>query len=474
MIEILTLVTVLILFVAALWAGVRLLVAPSEGPEAHALGETTMTEASFEARCGPPSADPFIVLWVHGPELEAWIEPASTAFMRACPNTQIRLRSMNDLDAAKAIVEGELAPDAWVPSDSSMLAYLDARWQRAHARDASKLSLEVGASLLHTPLVMLVWRDRRSLFERLLPAGLRGAGGLEGSICAGVREQRAQVVAGEAAPVLERVAMIPQRWDERWRAAHPLPTQPPVEPSLATLESWGRVRVAHASPATSPIGVLSLDLLSRDFFAVGGALGALEEGCAEGDASTELGLSAAVLAASREPLLAWLRRCEAGLDAPLPSARLLTETMFNLGDPARDSHAFDGVITNEQLAFAVLERIDSHEGELRPAELVYLEAAPMLDYPVALLGEPQAEVRGAAGRFAEFLRSHEQQARALELGFRPVAESVSLRDYDLGPNPFTRLRRHGVELKPQLGGAARSEGAALLELVDIWRAATGR
>jgi len=453
--EVATFVLVTTSMVVALVFGVHRLLHPSGEPPAHALGETTMIEDDFEARCGPASADPFIVTWVHTPELEPWLAPASTAFMRACPNTQVRLIAREDISAAKAIANGELAPTVWTPSDSAMLDYLEARVHRRASATLTELELERSASLVHTPVVLLIWNDRVAPLDRLVPAGLRGPGALARSTCAGIDE--AAIAQTDA---LDERALVPARWDTLWRAAHPPPIELPREPSLAELDSWGRVRVRHASPTTAPLGLFALYLMAREHVDPAGLL----DGPLLADAIHE----------HREQLEAWLRRCEAGLDAPLPTARLLTETMFNHGDPGADADGFDAVITDEHLAFAVLAKIDAHEGPLRDAEVVYPHASMVLDYPVAVFPGASDEVEGSALRFAGYLRSPELQRRALELGFRPVNPQVSIHDYDLGPNPFTQMRRHGVELELPSREVPRTEGAALLELVELWAAATGR
>ena len=77
-------------------------------------------------------------------------------------------------------------------------------------------------------------------------------------------------------------------------------------------------------------------------------------------------------------------------------------------------------------------------------------------------------------RFGDYLRTHEVQVRALQLGFRPTDPTLGLRDYDLGPNPFTSLRRYGVELDPDLREPPRLDGASVATLIELWGDATGR
>ncbi|MCA9684034.1 MAG: hypothetical protein KC457_17670, partial [Myxococcales bacterium] len=59
-------------------------------------------------------------------------------------------------------------------------------------------------------------------------------------------------------------------------------------------------------------------------------------------------------------------------------------------------------------------------------------------------------------------------------GFRPAGAEPTLRDYDRGPNPFTRLRRHGVILEPEIDEFERAEGSTLTLLIELWGDATGR
>ncbi len=458
--EIVTFTLALVGLVALLWVLWRLIARPNERPHAHALGDTVMSREGFDQRCGEARALPYVVTFVYSPAKAPWIEPAAGEFMRSCPNTQLRLVALDDIEATKAIVSGELEPTVWAPTDSLMLELLDARWQQR--RSEHELAITRGPSLVRTPMVLLIWKDRLELLDELLPNGAEGPGAWAWSACAGLDKR-------ETGEGLERAAMVPANWVDLWREAWSSPTQMPAQPSVAELEAWGRVRVAHASPSRSTIGLLGMYLIAQDYLrASEGADGTLR--FAELDAA-QLG---AAIVDEREPLRSWLRRCEAGQAAPLTDAHLLTETMFNLGDPTLGERGFDAVLTTEQLAFAMLARVDAHEAALRPTRIVYPRTSLLLDHPTASFRSSDPQVLAAGERFVAYLRETQAQTRALELGFRPIAANSSLYEHDLGPNPFTRLRRHGVELELELEQPPRASGDALASLIEIWAEATGR
>lgn len=427
--------------VALFYSGWKLIFSPNQYPLAHPMGETDMVEASFPERCGEARPRPFVIRVVYGPDLAEWIEPAATRYMHDCPNSQIKLQAMKDIDAVRAIAAGEIEPTLWIPRDRSMLTLLEARW----TRDAA-LAVDDGPALVRTPMVMLMWKDRLDALDAALPAGLRGKGGWSGSVCAGIPTEPRGLHPDPGEGKLERDAMVPISWAE---LRH--------EPRLA---GWGRVRVDHASPSDSSVGLLGLTLVARDYAqSRGHSLEDLED-------FDRLGAD----------FQRWLERCEAGLPQPKATGRLLTETMFNLGDPGQSSNGSDGVISTEQLAFSVLTRIDAHEAGVEAVRIVYPDDTAQLDHPALFLALGEHDEGAVAQRFVDVLLGEEQQARALELGFRPANPEVSLRSYDAGPNPFLRLRRHGVELELDIAETLGEviEDEVLAVVMARWQDATGR
>ena len=440
--QVLALTAVIAIFVVTVVSFRARILAPNEEPHFHLLGSDVMNTSGFESRCGPPRSEPFVVTFVHSPDKQVWLEEAAAAFMKRCPNTQVTLVALEDLAAAKAIADGELAPTVWSPSDSLFLDVLDARVGQPVAVDHQP-------PLLRSPMVLLTWSDRVDALDALLPAGLGGADTWASAACPMVDEVPGDGE-GDAEPG-------PASWASWWAARHESPSQPPPRPSPSELERWGAVAVRHASPTRSATGLLGLYLIAHDFLARGAELPLEREALATALDQRQLALHR------------WLRRCEFDQPAPLASGALLTESLFNLG-----GRGYDAVITDEHLALEVLARGEGREDAMRVARLVYPAVSLVRDHPELRFEVADPGVSDAARRFGDSLRELEPQRRAVELGFRPTHPKLSLRDYDRGPNPFTSLRRYGVELEPELREPARLDGASVAALVELWGDATGR
>ena len=430
------------LFIVAVWAAQVRILAPHEGPGFHVLGTNVMNAPGFADRCGPPRSEPFVVTVVHSPDKQAWLEAAAAGFMRRCPNTQITLLGLDDIEAAKQIAAGELTPTSWTPSDSLFLDYLQARADEP-------FTVEVRPSLLRSPVVIVAWSERVDVLERLLPAGVTGQGVWAGAACAGVArpgspEWEIESTAVEQAPT----------WAGWWRSQ----AEDPSSSRLEQLEGWGPVKIRHASPTRASLGLLGLYLVTHDF---------MIQGAEQGQGREAL---ATTLERDQPELRHWLRQCEAGQEPPLTSGRLLTDHLFNLGDRA---DGFDAVITDEHLTLSALERLEGRDQELPMVRVIYPQTSLVRDHP-ELQFEVDPGVGAAARRFGDYLRERDVQLHALQLGFRPTHTEVSLREYDLGPNPFTRLRRYGIELAPAQREAPRLGGASMITLLGLWGEATGR
>lgn len=444
-------------------------------PSAPAFVEMKALPVEDALDCGRsgPKGQPILVEVVHTADLRPWIEPAAEDFMRRCPNIQLRLSARDDLDAADAVLRGEMRPTLWIPTDELSLRYLDARWRKQS--NELLFRIDEQRSQVRSTLVVLLREDRLRALRAIRGADREGLGFWVDAPCATIPRQ----------PSLEgrlQEDMLPGYWLDWYVQRNPPPPPPeplpppsprnrrpvrgkqaapaapltppdPLVPTHEELRSWGRVKLEFPAPTHSAGGLSALVLMARQYLV--------------GEAKGDLG---AALQSDGEALQRWLQRCNAGRKAPLASAVLLTDHFFDVG-PLR----YDGVVTYEHLAFAVLARVKSDElGDLR---VYYPQPSFVAAHPAVLMW-PDAEDRfnelDAARRWLAYLESAEVQRTAVTFGLRPARLDRPLRDLDLDRNPFLDLRRFGVELEPDIDEPPRPEGQALLGLLDLWRHAIGR
>lgn len=460
-------------------------------PPAATLADTHLGGNQGAALCGTVSlgARPLPIEMVYSEDLRRWIEPAADRFARLCPNIQVRLTALPDIEAADAILAGKVQPTIWAATDDLSLRYLEDRWSQRG--DALPFVRAEQQELVHSPLVLLMWQDRL----RLLSAVLRNQSSAEGrwtrSLCAGI--PREAELAG-----LPQESLLPGRWADFSESLLSVPKPPrgkagrqarataPIRPvgdeplpSLSEVEQWGRVKIGHTSPTRDSAGLAALYLLAYDYLQPpqalaaasppaspppdGGASAVVPAGPAGGAAEFESAFDAQRIALRR-----WLRRCEGGLDLPPRSARQLTASLFNVGPSL-----YDGVITYEHLALPYLDRVDAHAAALGRLVLLYPEPTLVARHP-AVVFRGSADLRSAAERWLRFLLSKPMQEAAIDAGFRPVGTEVSLRSYESESNRFLSLRRYGVIVQPVLREAPRSRGRTAQALIELWGEVTGR
>jgi ABC-type sulfate transport system substrate-binding protein len=165
------------------------------------------------------------------------------------------------------------------------------------------------------------------------------------------------------------------------------------------------------------------------------------------------------------------RRCEAGLEPAPKSARLLTDTFFNVGESR-----YDAVVTYEHLAFKVLDQIEEYASTMAGVEVFYPRPTLMNQHPVVTLNAAElTDVQKLSARkWLDYLRSADIQKNAVDHGFRPVNPDVQIREYGSETNPFLRHRHFGVEFNVPIIEPPRLEGDAVFDIVRMWEDATGR
>jgi len=456
---------------------------------------TTMTQEVLEL-CGPPAknGNPTVISMLYSQDKEGWVERAAQRFARLCPNIQVKLTVMGDIASADAILAGEEHPTLWSPADDLVMRYLDYRWKQKFSEVLFSIDRQV--SLVQSPLVVLIWEDRLQVLERILTSKRSDDGVWMQSTCPLVPKD----------PDLAAISpqdMVPGTWID-WYG--PLLPPPPKKvsafakkaaakkaekeeyhapfPTPQQILSWGRVKFAHTSPSRSASGLEALYLMAYDYALPPKERSAPSGRRAASGAATE-GANASIRGSEhlrvpfedafekrKAAFQRWLRRCEFGLEGELESAKLLTDTMFHVGDDL-----YDGVLTYEHLTFDVLRQIDGHASVMTEVRVLYPEPTIVNQHPVVVMrpADPALSAEHeAAAKWIAFLRSKEMQQTAIEYGFRPATSEVSIRTYDVPENPFLQMRRYGVSFDSTLVEPPRLDGKIIREIVTIWEDATGR
>jgi hypothetical protein len=461
----------------------------------------TTTDAQLEL-CGPPRTDgrPVAITMLYSDDKRPWIEHALDRFSQLCPFIQVKLTAMADIASADAILSGTQEPMLWAPADDIVLEYLDARWKRANKPDKPVFDATSRVSLVQSPLVMLIWNERLQAIDAIMAQQKSEQGAWATLICPMV----------PAKPALQGVAlvdMVPGTWGAWYDQAIPAPqptkkprvaprkapepkpedTTPVYRAPLATREqirSWGRVKFAHASPSHSAAGLEALYLMAYDYLVplqerTGAAAVSAQDPSTQTDAPSGLQPTdinknrfQRAFDAQKQPFASWLRRCEAGLEAPSSSAGQLTSAMIHVGESR-----YDAVVTYEHLTFDAFERINDFPGVLSDVRIIYPQPTIMNSHPVVFLNpsDTLTDVQKLyAHKWLAYLRSEEMQRKSIEYGFRPAIPQISIRSYESDANPFMRLRRYGVRFDLDLAEPPRLDPGAIHELIQTWKDATGR
>jgi hypothetical protein len=463
------------------------------------------TTPEQETLCGPNTRDgrPTPISMLYSDDKQRWIEDAAQLFSKLCSNIQVQLRPMDDVSSADAILGNAEKPTLWAPADDLVVQYLAARWEKERPSDPPLFDPDEQTSIAASPLVVLIWRDRAQVVRRILSARTPSRGPWVDGNCAQVPVDAnldgvvlADMVPGTwidwynpqtpPAPPPETAATKAKKAREKAEAEQaaedPRAYYKPPFPSVEKIRSWGRVKVVHTSPTRSAAGLEALYLMAYDYMMPYDRRteGTKFETSVRADPSQRgqvirldmLEADFARQLKEQEPrFLKWLRRCEAGLDPTAKSTRLLTDTFFHVG-----SSRYDAVITYEHLAFDIFRQVDQYGGSIASMELLYPSPTLMNQHPVLILdaGNLSVEVLRAAKKWIAFLRSNGAQKKAVDMGFRPIAGSISVRDDDSPDNPFLKYRRYGVDFESPIIEPPRLDDVAIANLVRVWQDATGR
>lgn len=265
----------------------------------------------------------------------------------------------------------------------------------------------------------------------------------------------ARVGVAEAPRPLVLSPLVVVGWDERakvlwpsaprdlWQDLHAAIANPAGWKGLGGAESWGPVKLGHTRPLTSNSGAQALLLMAYGFY------------------GKRDGLSTADV--NNPEFQTWLKEIEDGVPSFGDSTGTFMDDVVRYG-PAK----YDFGIVYEHLA---LRSMAAAQGKLR---IFYPPATLLSDHPFAVLqGDWVApEQRAAADQFRDFLLSRPIQELALQYGFRPVDQGVSIQSNDPN-NPFVRYAQNGaqVAIAGQVGVPPPDVIEALLRL---WQTKIGR
>ena len=166
------------------------------------------------------------VSFLYSTEKKEWLEAAVAEFQAQNPQIKVSLRGMGSIDAAGAILDGKEKPILWSPADSMVLALLRDDWQTKHGTSlfAAEGGEDEPQSLVLTPLVFVMWRDRAAVLQK--------ASG--GTIS--------------------------------WSAIHKAVTSNQGWPAIGGKSAWGFVKLGHTDPTRSNSGLQALLLMTYDYY----------------------------------------------------------------------------------------------------------------------------------------------------------------------------------------------------------------
>ena len=109
---------------------------------------------------------------VYSEDKREWIEHAAARFAKLCPNIQVKLRAMEDFSALSAMLDGELHPTIWAPTDELSLRYFQYQAERQKRADGWQIIRR--QELVRSPQVLLIWQDRLCLLYTSKRGSCRG------------------------------------------------------------------------------------------------------------------------------------------------------------------------------------------------------------------------------------------------------------------------------------------------------------
>jgi ABC-type Fe3+ transport system substrate-binding protein len=184
---------------------------------------TLLPQTTVEASAPRTPAEVTSINLVFATEERAWLEAALESFRKKRPDVQVTLTGKGSLDAAQAILEGQLKPVLFSPADSMVLELLAHDYETKYQKQLFAGDEDAPQPLLLTPLVFVVWEDRAE-------------------------------------------ALLKKSQSLGFRAVHDAVTSPRGWLAAGGKAEWGFVKLGHTDPTRSNSGLQSLYLMTLEYW----------------------------------------------------------------------------------------------------------------------------------------------------------------------------------------------------------------
>ncbi|NPV57778.1 MAG: extracellular solute-binding protein [Anaerolineae bacterium] len=350
-----------------------------------------------------PPPKPVTITLLYSTEKEEWLKEVIPLF----ESSRIRVNGkpikietdlMGSREMVLAVMDGEQKPVVLSPASSLQVSILEdqsaARYGRPYVVTNDN---SVCRSVLKTPLVLVAW------------------------------EERARVLWGNEPP------------GDLWRQLHDDLVNPQGWQAFNHPE-WGYIKFGHTNPLGSNSGLMTILLMSYDFFNK-------TSGLESGDILSNMSYQR------------WFIDLETSIPAFGDSTGTYMKDIIAYGPSV-----YDIVAVYESVAIENAENAVGKYGALR---VYYPPATIVSDHPFCIMDAEWVddEQRQAAAKFIDFILQPEAQQLALDkYGYRPAEASIPL---DGAGSPFLRYQDNGlrITLPPEID---LPDGSTLNTLLDFW------
>jgi hypothetical protein len=338
---------------------------------------------AVEAPQGDPQK-PIEIGVAFGTEKRTWFDWAAQEFAsrKEGAGIQINLIPLGSEEAAHAILDADRRIHVWSPA-SSLYGVIFRRDWEAKGRVSPFAKQE---KLALTPMVFVMWKSRYQAFLARCP-----------EVSLKTIDFAMQTKAGWA-----QIAAKPQ---------------------------WGRFKFSHTHPNQSNSGLMTLLLMSYEYF----------------HKTSDLSVRDIMTEGFQDHLEGFERGVIGMSDSTGGLTKLLSHSTGDLmkemvlEGPSR----YDALLVYESVA---IDYLSSAEGRWEPLQVIYPPCNLWSENPYYVLNTPWTTPahQKAAEAFLKFLMSEPAQAKALEHGFRPGNPTVTIKKAD---SPFVRYAANGLAIE---------------------------
>jgi hypothetical protein len=365
--------------------------APRPGSAQHRQPPAKASSQPAVAAPGPETAEagagdprkPIEIGVAFGTEKRTWFDWAVQEFAsrKEGAGIQVNLIPMGSEEAAHAILDGDRRIHVWSPA-SSLYGVIFRRDWEAKGRESPFARQE---KLALTPMVIVMWKSRYQAFSRRC------------------REISLQT--------LDFAMRAKGGWGQ-----------------IAAKPQWGRFKFSHTHPNQSNSGLMTLLLLSYEYFHKTADLSVRE--------------------IMTEDFQDYLEGFERGVTGMSDSTAGLTKLLsHSTGDLMKEMvlegpSRYDAILVYESVA---IDYLGSAEGRWEPLQVIYPPCNLWSENPYYILNTSWTTPahQKAAETFLKFLLTEPSQVKALEHGFRPGNTAVTIKRPE---SPFVRYAANGLTI----------------------------